>query len=545
MVDDFIDRKHGRAEVAYPHPDLEPILKPTYGVILYQEQVMQIAQVLAGYSLGGADLLRRAMGKKKPEEMAKQGEIFRKGAVERGVEEKTATYIFDLMEKFAGYGFNKSHSAAYALVSYQTMWLKAHYPSAFMAAVCSADMDNTDKVVPLIEECRRMKLNVEAPQVNLSQYKFTAIDEQTVVYGLGAIKGVGESAIETVISEREENGPFEDIFEFCRRIDLRKVNRRVLESLIRAGALDGLGANRATLMLQLPLALKLAEQHHAMEEVGQNDLFGMGDPQPAEASHTQVIPKDIEEWEEEQRLQGEKETLGLYLTGHPIDRYIDELGHICSSRIGNLSLDDAPAGGHRRKGVPVVVTGLVVSASHRQTQRGRMGTLVLDDRSGRIECTLFNEAYEQHRELVSADKILVVSGMLNYDEFRGGLSIRADNLLTFEQARSHYARVLTVNMGSHQQVAPAEICSKLQQLLTPFVGGTTGIRLRYQNRLASGDIQLGQDWRVNPTDELLRRLEQLFGPGSVDVGYRQSAAQRPASSGQSMANNRQRPATGG
>ncbi|MCG7992718.1 MAG: DNA polymerase III subunit alpha [Candidatus Thiodiazotropha lotti] len=544
MVDDFINRKHGRAEVAYPHPDLEPILKPTYGVILYQEQVMQIAQVLAGYSLGGADLLRRAMGKKKPEEMAKQGEIFRKGAVERGVEEATATYIFDLMEKFAGYGFNKSHSAAYALVSYQTMWLKAHYPAAFMAAVCSADMDNTDKVVPLIEECRRMQLKVEAPQVNLSHYKFTAIDEQTVVYGLGAIKGVGESAIESVIQERESHGVFEDIFEFCRRIDLRKVNRRVLESLIRAGALDGLGANRATLMLQLPLALKLAEQHHAMEAVGQNDLFGMGEPQPAEASHTQVIPKDVEEWEEEQRLQGEKETLGLYLTGHPIDRYLGELDSICSSRIGDLSLDGAPAGGQRRRGVPVVVSGLVVTASHRQTQRGRMGTLLLDDRSGRIECTLFNENYEQHRDLISADKILVVSGMLNYDEFRGGLSIRADNLLTIEQARSHYARMLNIHMRT-DQLEPGLLCESLEQTLSPYLGGTTGVRLHYRNAEASGDIQLGKDWRVNPTDELLKRLEQLFGVGSVSVGYRHSAGQAAFGKQQPPAANRQRPASGG
>ncbi|MEJ2611383.1 MAG: DNA polymerase III subunit alpha [Candidatus Thiodiazotropha sp.] len=523
MVDDFINRKHGRAEVAYPHPDLEPILKPTYGVILYQEQVMQIAQVLAGYSLGGADLLRRAMGKKKPEEMAKQGEIFRKGAVKRGVEEETAAYIFDLMEKFAGYGFNKSHSAAYALVSYQTMWLKAHYPAAFMAAVCSADMDNTDKVVPLIEECRRMKLKVEAPQVNLSKYKFTATDDNTVVYGLGAIKGVGESAIEAIIDERDSNGPFDDIFEFCRRIDMRKVNRRVMESLIRAGALDGLGANRATLTLQLPLALKLAEQHHAMQEVGQNDLFGMGDPQPAEASHAQVIPKDIQEWEEEQRLQGEKETLGLYLTGHPIDRYAAELEHIGCSRIGNLTLDASPIPGQRRRGVPVVVTGLVVTASHRQTPRGRMGTLVLDDRTGRIECTLFSEAYEQHRELIAADKILVVSGSLTYDEYRGGLSIRADNMLTFEQARSHYAGLLTISMALNGS-APSTLCEKLEQILTPFQGGSTAIRLHYQTPLACGDIQLGQEWRVNPTDELLRRLEQLFGSGSVQVGYRQTAA---------------------
>ncbi|MCG7951293.1 MAG: DNA polymerase III subunit alpha [Candidatus Thiodiazotropha endolucinida] len=521
MVDDFINRKHGRAKVSYPHPDLEPILKPTYGVILYQEQVMQIAQVLAGYSLGGADLLRRAMGKKKLEEMAKQGEIFRKGAVERGVEEETATYIFDLMEKFAGYGFNKSHSAAYALVSYQTMWLKAHYPAAFMAAVCSADMDNTDKVVPLIEECRRMRLRVDAPQVNLSEYKFTATDKKTVVYGLGAIKGVGEAAIEAVIDERNSNGPYQDIFEFCRRIDLRKVNRRVIESLIRAGALDGLGANRATLMMQLPLALKLAEQHSAMQAVGQNDLFGMGDPQPEAASHAQVIPKDVDEWEEEQRLQGEKETLGLYLTGHPIDRYAEELSHISSSRIGDLSLDGTPEPGHRRRGVPVVVTGLVVSASHRQTQRGRMGTLVLDDRSGRIECTLFSEVYEQHRDLIAADNILVVSGSLNYDEFRGGLSIRADNLLTFEQARSHYAGLLNVRV-SQNGLQVAGFSEQLQQILSPFRGGTTGIRLHYQTNDACGDIQLGKEWQVTPSDELLRRLEQFFGPGSVRVAYRHS-----------------------
>lgn len=483
---------------------------------------MQIAQVLAGYSLGGADLLRRAMGKKKPEEMAKQGEIFRAGAVERGVEEETARYIFDLMEKFAGYGFNKSHSAAYALVSYQTMWLKAHYPAAFMAAVCSADMDNTDKVVPLIEECRRMKLKVEPPQVNLSEYKFTATDDNTVVYGLGAIKGVGESAIESIIQEREAEGKYKDIFEFCRRIDLRKANRRVMESLVRAGALDGLGKNRATLMLQLPLALKLAEQHHEMEARGQNDLFGMGDPQPTESSHAQVIPDDVEEWEEEQRLQGEKETLGLYLTGHPIDRYADELSQVASSRIGDLSLDNSGPPGQRRKGVPVVVAGLVVSATHRQTQRGRMGTVVLDDRSGRIECTLFSDTYETHRELVSADKILVVSGSLNYDEFRGGLSIRVDNVLTFEQARAHYAGLLNLNVKLNGLDAGG-FREKLQQILHPFRGGTTGIRLHYQSEQASGDIVLGQEWRVNPTDELLRRLEHLVGQGAVKVGYRSKA----------------------
>jgi len=257
MVDDFIARKHG-AIIKYPHPDLEPILKPTYGIILYQEQVMQIAQVLAGYTLGGADMLRRAMGKKKPEEMAKQRSIFMEGAEKRGVDAKVAEGIFDLMEKFAGYGFNKSHSAAYALVSYQTAWLKAHYPAAFMAAVLSADMDNTDKVVHLIAECRDMQLKVVPPDINLSNYHFTEQTGNTVVYGLGAIKGVGQGAIEGMLAERAAGGPFADLFDLCQRVDLRKVNRRVFDALIRAGALDSLGETRATQQANLAQALQLA-----------------------------------------------------------------------------------------------------------------------------------------------------------------------------------------------------------------------------------------------------------------------------------------------
>ncbi len=525
MVDNFIARKHGKEKISYPdvnyqHASLKPILDATYGVILYQEQVMQIAQVLAGYSLGGADMLRRAMGKKKPEEMAKQRAVFKEGAEKNGVDPDLAMKIFDLVEKFAGYGFNKSHSAAYALVSYQTMWLKAHYPAAFMAAVCSADMDNTDKVVPLIEECRRMKLKVEPPQVNISEYKFTIDGENKVVYGLGAIKGVGESAIECIVQERRNNGAFKDIFEYCRRIDLKRVNRRVLESLVRAGALDGLGANRATLMMQLPLALKMAEQHHADQARGQNDLFGMGDPQPATADEPQVVPDDVEEWEDEQRLQGEKETLGLYLTGHPIDRYEAELRQIAGTSIADLSLDSGSGngGGGRRRGVPVVVAGLVVQTSHRQTQRGYMGTLLLDDRSGRIEATLFNETYESYRDLLATDRILVVSGSLNYDEYRGGLSIRVDNVLAFEQARALYAGHLGLNVQLNGSDA-GSFCHELQQLLSPFTGGTTGIKLHYRSARAEGDIVLGQEWRVNPVDELLRRLERFLGKGSVSVVY--------------------------
>ncbi len=329
MVDDFIARKHGRQVVEYPHPDVEPILRPTYGVILYQEQVMQIAQVLSGYTLGGADMLRRAMGKKKPEEMAKQRASFVDGAKARGVEEATATYIFDLMEKFAGYGFNKSHSAAYALVSYQTAWLKSHYPAAFMAAVLSADMDNTDKVVTLIDECRDMKLDVAPPDINHSAYAFTVNGVDGIRYGMGAIKGVGLAAIEGIIAERTEKGAFRDLFDLCRRIDLRKANRRVLEALIRSGAMDALGDNRASLMASLPAALHLAEQDARDATAGQVDLFGLAAPQ-ADAATTDVSAHTahLPEWDEAERLTGEKETLGLYLTGHPIARYCRRAGQV-------------------------------------------------------------------------------------------------------------------------------------------------------------------------------------------------------------------------
>ncbi len=309
MVDDFINRKHGRAPVDYFHPDLEHVLKPTYGVILYQEQVMQIAQELAGYTLGGADMLRRAMGKKKFEVMAEQRELFMKGAVERGVNATLATTIFDLMEKFAGYGFNKSHSAAYALLSYQTAWLKTHYPAEFMAAVLSADMDNTDKVVFFIEDCHQQELEVLPPDINHSVYQFSVPDSSTVLYGLGAIKGVGEAALEGIIKEREQAGEFVDLYDFCRRSDMRKVNRRVMEALIKAGTLDALGPNRASLMASLNNALQLAEKNQRDALAGQNDMFGsITEPD----AHANVHIIEVNDWDDEQRLFNEKETLGLY-----------------------------------------------------------------------------------------------------------------------------------------------------------------------------------------------------------------------------------------
>ena len=297
------------------------------------------------------------------------------------------------MEKFAGYGFNKSHSAAYALVSYQTLWLKAHYPAAFMAAVLSADMDNTDKVVTLIDECRSMGLKVEPPAVNRSAFRFTVGGDGSVIYGIGAIKGVGEGAIEAMLAAREAEGPFADLWDFCRRIDLHKANRRVLEAMIRAGALDELGANRATLMAQLPLALKLAEQDKESAAAGQVDLFGALEPLRKSAPDPQIAGEVREDWEEEQRLDGERETLGLYLTGHPINRFDRELGAMVSARIAPM----LEAGKDRNDREPRTVAGLVVSVRHGKTQRGRMGSVVLDDRTGRIEVAVFNEVYEQVR----------------------------------------------------------------------------------------------------------------------------------------------------
>jgi DNA polymerase-3 subunit alpha len=518
MVDDFINRKHGRAKVEYPHPELEHILKPTYGVILYQEQVMQIAQVLAGYTLGGADLLRRAMGKKKPEEMAKQRAIFTEGAVARGVEQQTATYIFDLMEKFAGYGFNKSHSAAYALVSYQTAWLKAHYPAPFMAAVLSADMDNTDKVVTLIDECRRMALEVVAPDVNRSGYAFGVQGDSTVIYGLGAVKGVGEAAIDVIIQERLANGPYASLLDLCRRVDSRKVTRRVYEALIRAGALDQLGYNRASLMQQLAEAIKSAEQHLRDSAAGQSDMFGSVVEVAAEP---QLAPVQLPEWDEEQRLAGEKETLGLYLTGHPIDRYRDELASIISAPLAELCEEGAPGAGAARSRTQertVVVAGLVVELRTRNTQSGaRMAFVMLDDRSARMEIRVFSKVFEQYRTLLAIDKVLVVQGTLGFDEFSASMRLNAERVYEIDQAREVYAKRLVVDLA--EPGVGNGFVSSLASVLSPFCEGSCPVGIRYVGSAAQAHMTLGADWRVHPTDELLHRLRELAGDGHVRVVY--------------------------
>ena len=523
MVDNFINRKHGRESISYPdaqyqHEWLQPILEPTYGIILYQEQVMQIAQELAGYTLGEADLLRRAMGKKKPEEMAKQRAVFEEGAKAKGVNPALAIKIFDLVEKFAGYGFNKSHSAAYALVSYQTAWLKTHHTAWFMAAVLSSDMDNTDKVVTFIDECAALGLTVSPPDVNASEYAFSARDAGRIRYGLGAIKGVGAAAIEGLLAERRESGPFVDLYDLCRRVDLRKANKRVLESLIRAGALDALGANRATLLANLPTALQAAEQHLQSRDAGQHDLFGLGDavtPPPAALV-------EHEAWDDAERLAHEKETLGLYLTGHPVEPYLDELARFTSGRLGSL---EPPVGGGRPgngrgREQPVTVAGLVVGLRTIKTQRGgRISILTLDDRSGRIEVKAFDDVTQRHRELIAKDRLLVICGGLSQDDYSGEAQVRAEEVLSLEQARERHAQALLVRLESGDWSSGDPI-GGLREQLEPFCDGGCPVLLEYAGLQGAARLALGEGWRVRPADELLKRLRRTFGRERVDLVYR-------------------------
>jgi DNA polymerase III subunit alpha len=517
MVDDYIKVKHG-AKAEYAHPLLVPILKPTNGVILYQEQVMQIARELAHYTLGGADMLRRAMGKKKAEEMAKQRETFTAGAVANQVEEKIATYVFDLMEKFAGYGFNKSHSAAYALVAYQTAWLKTHYPAAFMSAVLSSDMDNTDKVVTLIEECRQMKLEIFPPNVNVSNYRFTVNDDEHIVYGLGAIKGVGESAIEEIIKERAEHGKFLGLYDLCKRVDLRKVNRRVLEALCRAGAFDVFDPNRAGHLAELPTIVKVAEQHGKMAETGQDDLFGLSAHAEDVADDAETYTTAVEPWSEPERLAGEKLTLGLYLTGHPITQYEPEIRQFTNGTIAHLQAEV-----ERSKGkMEARVAGLVVEIRTRQTKQGKtMGFATLDDRTGRLEIAAFRDIYENYRSIFSRDNLLVAEGALAIDDFSGNLRLNIETLYNMEQAREQFARSLQISWVVDGQVEDTHaFISGLQTALQPFKGGSCPVGIGYTSSEASVSMQLGDDWRVHPTDELLTRLKRLPGAVGVEVKYR-------------------------
>jgi len=523
MVDDFINRKHGRAQLAWPHEDyqldsLRPVLEPTYGIILYQEQVMQIAQVMAGYSLGEADMLRRAMGKKKPEEMAKQRSGFLAGSVANGIDEGLAGNIFDLVEKFAGYGFNKSHSAAYALVAYQTAWLKHHYPAEFMAAVLSADMQNIDKIVIFVEECRRMELPLNLPNVNESHYKFTVNSANQVVYGLGAVKGVGEGPVAAIIEARETSGDFKDLFDFCKRVGSKKINKRVLEALVASGALDNLVPNkeRSVLYSAIPDAVQSADQSERNSDAGMMDLFGeiaatADDAASLELAYERHIT--TRSLTLKQRLKGEKDTLGLYVTGHPIDSYDHELGRFLRCRLDQLMA----------KKDKQWIAGLVVASRTMKTKRGKIiAFLTLDDRRARIDVALFGDTYEKYRELLQTDRLLIVEGEVSEDDYSGGLKVSAQQILTMPQARTVFSKGLRLSIAP--DFAQGKGLQQLLGILSPHqVYGdkpAAKLELQYENSVGRGVIRCASPWRLEVGDDMLQELVYLLGAHAVKMRYR-------------------------
>lgn len=498
MVDNFINRKHGREAVAYPdaqyqHESLKPILEPTYGVILYQEQVMQIAQVLAGYSLGGADLLRRAMGKKKPEEMAKQRSVFEKGAIENGVDGELAMKIFDLVEKFAGYGFNKSHSAAYALVSYQSAWLKTHYPAEFMAAQISSDMDNTEKVVHMVNECHSMGLTVLPPNINTGEVHFKPYGDLTVNYGLGGIKGVGGAALEGVLAERKANGDFKDLFDFCLRAG-KKVNKRVMEALVRSGALDVLHENRQAMLETIPTAMKQADQQLKNAEVGMGDLFGDMFAQEQEPGQgTELLP--VAEMSQKLRLKGEKDTLGLYITGHPIDIYQQELGTMVSSSLSSLRPE---------RWKKIWGAGLVVDLRVKVTKSGaKMAIATIDDKTARLDVTMRPNIFEMVQEELAVDKVIMVYGEVREDTFNGGIKFEAEQIVSLAEARVEKGKALELSVTS-DDMNPQRL-QALQHLVADYSNEVgLPLQIQYQNQTAKTTLRSQQSFY--PSDDLIEAL---------------------------------------
>ena len=511
MVDDFVNRKHGRAQVDYFHPDLEPVLKSTYGVIVYQEQVMLISQIIGGYSLGGADLLRRAMGKKKPEEMAKHRELFQKGAVEKGYDPDLAVKLFDLMEKFAGYGFNKSHSAAYALIAYQTAWLKAYHPTEFLAATLSSDMDDTDKVQTFWRDALDNGVTVLPPDVNASGYRFEPVHDEytarglpprTMRYGLGAIKGTGQAAVEDILRARSER-PFTDLFDFCRRVDRHTVNRRTIEALIKAGAFDSIDPNRAALLATVPMAMEAAEQ--AERSANQVSLFGDDDGHAAVAGELAKVPP----WGLREKLAEEKTALGFFFSGHLFDAWRDEVRRFVPTPLARLEPSRELQW----------LAGVLAGVRTQMTRRGKMLFAVLDDGTAQVEVSVFSELLEQHRNRLREDQLLIVQGKVSYDEYSGGMRIVADALYDLQLAREARARALRITLNGNADAA------KLRQVLNPFraepENGVPGVPVEvvYERQDASCTVRLGEDWRVRMADGLFEQLAAWTRPDDIEVAY--------------------------
>ncbi len=508
----YCDRKFGREPTSYLDPMLEPVLKETFGVILYQEQVMEIARLMAGYSLGTADILRRAMGKKKAAEMAEQREIFERGAVERGVSAAAARTVFDHMENFAEYGFNKSHSAAYAIVAYQTAWLKAHYPAHFMAACMSAEMEHTDKVVVFLNESAQLGLVVEHPDINRCEYHFKAHDDTHIVYGLGAIKGIGRPVIEAIITARTAGGHFKDLYDLCARVDGKRVNRRALEALIKSGALDELGVHRASLMASVDLALDAANQQHRSRAAGQDDMFGIMAP-----AETVQVYQNVAPWQTDELLNAEKETLGLYLSGHPIDAFADELKQFTTCRLIDVDVGGFGANKGRTK-TPLTLAGLVVGARVINTKTGaRMAILQLDDKSARMEITVFGELFDERREVILKDKVLVVKGKASHDHFNDRIRVSAEELFDIEQARTHLSRCLRIRLQGASMTE--EKVAQLRTLLEHNELGQCSVELEYLGANGFCRLAMTKPWRIVPDPLTMEKLDELVGQSNLTVIY--------------------------
>ena len=512
LIPEFCARKHGK-RFSYPDPRVENILSETYAIMVYQEQVMQMAQIIGGYSLGGADLLRRAMGKKKPEEMAEHRGLFREGAAKNGLTQNKADELFDLMEKFAGYGFNKSHAAAYALVAYQTAYMKAHHPAAFMAANMSAVMNDTDKVQQLVDDARDNRLEVLAPDVNSSGFRFEPVDDKRIRYGLGGVKGTGEGAVNHFVEVRTADGPFQDLFDFCHRVDKRLVNRRVVESLVRAGAFDSVNDNRAELMACVGLALESAEQ--ASRSASQTNLFG----DAADAPRI-VAPANVPRWSKKELLQNEKLALGYYRSDHLFNVYRDEVRRMVSKKLGELQTASDIAGR------TVSIAGVVLSVRVQNTASGRMGIVTLADDTGKHEVVVFREAFDRFRHKLREDELLVVEvrGRQRYrgadsesDNGNGGggesLRLEALNILDLNEARNRYARGLRLTCNGQSSG------SKLKELLTPHRQGSCPVAVEYTSLGARCEVKLGQSWQVNINEDLIRSLSEWLQPENVNILY--------------------------
>ncbi len=496
LIPDFIERKHGKQRVEYLDERLKPILGETYGIMVYQEQVMQIAQVIGGYTLGAADLLRRAMGKKKPEEMAAHRVTFTEGAAKNGVPETRATQLFDLMERFAGYGFNKSHAAAYALVAYQTAWMKAHHPAAFAAANMSSALDDTDKLRVFFEDARQNGIDILPPDVNASGYRFAPVGRSAVRYGLGGIKGSGEGAVLNLIEAREAGGRFANLFDLCARIDRRLVNRRTLEALIRGGALDSLHDDRAAMLASISLAMEAAEQ--AATHANQNSLFG---DDPSAQGPQQLV--DCPPWSDAERLSAERAVLGFYLSGHPFDAVWPQLAPFVRTRLKDLQ----PARETQ------VLAGIVAGFRTVIGQRGRRGLLLLDDNTAVVEVTVFGETLETCQDALVDERLVVIEGRASHDEYSDSTRVVADAVFDLDAARARFARRLTLTMNGGSDLA------RLQDLLQPHASGHTAVRIDYRNTNASARIELGETWRVRLAPGLLAALQEWLSPGNVGVEY--------------------------